>query len=63
MGVSFIKTRGKYVAQISINNKLKHIGYYEKEDDAGKAWDNFVKEHNLIEFYQLNFTDEVTETI
>ena len=57
MGVCFRKARGKYVATIRINDKQKHIGYYETEDDAGKAFDNYVKEHNLSEFYDLNFPD------
>ena len=57
MGVCFHKRRGKHQAYISINNKLKHIGYYETEDKAGRAFDNFVKQHNLTEFYELNFPD------
>ena len=56
-GVSFYKGIGKYVARIKINNKNKYIGYYDKEDDAGRAFDNFVKQHNLTEFYTLNFPD------
>ena len=57
IGVCFDKREGKYKAQIRINNKNKHIGYYETEDDAGKAFDNYIKEHNLTEFYSLNFPD------
>ena len=57
MGVCFDKANGKYVARININNKLIHIGYYEKEEDAAKARDAYVKEHNLTEFCQLNFPD------
>ena len=58
MGVYFNKAKGKYKAYINIDNKLKHIGYYEKEEeDAGKAWDDYVKQHNLTEFYTLNFPD------
>ena len=57
IGVSFDKHAGKYVARIRINNKNKYIGLYETEEDAGKAWDDYVKEHNLSEFYQLNFPD------
>ena len=57
MGVSFDKTNGKYKAKIRINNKQKYIGYYEKEEEAGRAFDNFVKQHNLSEFYTLNFPD------
>ena len=57
MGVCFDKANGKYRAKIQINNKNKYIGIYETEEDAGHAFDNFVKEHNLIEFYSLNFPD------
>ena len=57
IGVYFHKANGKYVAQISINNKKKHIGLYETEEEAGKAWDDYVKEHNLTEFYTLNFPE------
>ena len=57
MGVSFHKGAGKYRAEIRINNKHKYIGLYETEEDAGKAWDDYVKEHNLTEFYSLNFPE------
>ena len=57
MGVYFDKSNGKYKAQISINSKRKHIGLYETQEEAGKAFDNYVKEHNLTEFYNLNFPD------
>ena len=57
MGVYFHKRAGKYVAQISINNKNKYIGIYDKEEDAAHAFDNFIKQHNLTEFYSLNFPE------
>ena len=57
IGVSFHKGAGKYRAEIRINNKVKHIGYYEKEEDAAKAWDDYIKKHNLTEFCNLNFPD------
>ena len=59
MGAHFHKRRGKYQAYISINNKRKHIGCYETEDEAGRAFDTYIKEHNLSEFYNLNFPDSV----
>ena len=58
MGVYFDKAKGKYVARISINNKQKYIGIYEKEEDAGKAFDSYIKEHNLSDFYTLNFPED-----
>ena len=57
MGVYFDKKEGKYRAEIRINNKHKYIGNYDKEEDAGKAFDNYIKEHNLTEFYSLNFPE------
>ena len=57
IGVYFKKCAGKYVTHISINNKRKHIGYYEKEEEAGRAFDDYIKEHNLTEFYSLNFPE------
>ena len=57
MGVCFDKANGKYVAKIRINNKKKHIGCYATEEDAAKAWDDYIKLHNLTEFYTLNFPE------
>ena len=57
MGVYFDKANGKYRAQIRIDNKLIHIGIYDKEENAAKARDAYVKEKNLTEFCQLNFPD------
>ena len=57
IGVYFHKANGKYQARISINYKQKYIGIYDKEDDAGKAFDDYIKKHNLTEFYTLNFPD------
>ena len=36
-GVTFMKSRGKWQASISINGKLKHIGLYACFDDAVTA--------------------------
>ena len=57
MGVSFHKRDKKYQARISINNKPKYIGLYEKEEEAGRAFDDYIKDHNLTEFYTLNFPE------
>jgi len=37
-GCSFHKARGKYQAQIRLNNKLIHIGYYDTEQEAHQAY-------------------------
>ena len=36
-GVSFSKDRNKYYAQIKVNYKRKHLGYFENVEDAAKA--------------------------
>ena len=56
-GVCFDKEKRKYKATINFDNKQKHIGYYENEDDAARAFDTFVKQQNLTEIYDLNFPD------
>ena len=36
-GVCYIKSNGKYKAYIKINNKQKHLGYFDNLEDAIKA--------------------------
>jgi hypothetical protein len=38
LGVSFIKSRGKFLAQIGVDGKRKSLGWYETADDAAKAY-------------------------
>lgn len=38
-GVSFDSSRGKWISSIQINGKTKHLGRYDKEEDAAKAYD------------------------
>ena len=52
-GVSFHKPLNKYVAHISINSKLKHLGYYETAEEASKVYDAKAKEIHK-EFYYKN---------
>jgi hypothetical protein len=37
-GYTFDKHRGKWLAQIMIINKQKHIGYFDTEDEARQAY-------------------------
>lgn len=39
MGVSWNKSKQKWRAQIMLNRKIMHIGYYVDETDAAKAYD------------------------
>lgn len=50
-GISLCKERlhlpRPYKTRISINNKLKHIGYYKTQKLATEARNTFIKENNL----------------
>jgi hypothetical protein len=53
-GVSFHKRRGKFISQIRVNNKLKHIGYYVTAEEAAHAYDNAAVVF-FGQFARLNF--------
>ena len=38
LGVSWKKSNNKWVAQISVNKKKKHIGYFDERHDAQQAY-------------------------
>ena len=44
VGVSWYQPSQKYKAHIRINNKQVHLGYFEKELEAAKAYQNKLKE-------------------
>jgi hypothetical protein len=55
-GISFHKRFNKYCAYITINNKLKHIGYYKTLEEATIARkkvanENFKEFTNVCEKY------------
>ena len=53
-GVSFDKRYNKWRARLTFNNKTIHIGYYDNEEDAAKAYD--VKASELFgQYAKLNF--------
>ena len=39
---------GKYMAQIKVDGKSKHLGYFENEDDARTAYLNAKAIHHII---------------
>lgn len=52
-GVHWVENRNKWKAVISVNNYPKYLGYFEKEDDAGKAYNKAAKFH-YKQFANLN---------
>ncbi|MCG7852853.1 MAG: HNH endonuclease, partial [Methanosarcinaceae archaeon] len=55
-GVMFKKSRGKWVARIGVGGRQIHLGYFEDEIDAAKAYDNAARKYHG-EFAALNFPD------
>ena len=47
-GVSWHKHNKKWKADIGINGKLKHLGYFTSEEDAGRAYQEKLNELNGI---------------
>jgi hypothetical protein len=43
IGVCFDKSRNKYMAQITINNKHKNLGRYNTPEEASQAYQNKLK--------------------
>lgn len=54
-GVSWNKEKKKWRAGITVLGKYKHIGYYGKEEEAARAYDETVKELFGNENVYLNF--------
>jgi hypothetical protein len=46
-GVCWNKSRKKWQAKYNLNGKSKHIGYYQTEEEAGRARDKVVRELGL----------------
>jgi len=51
-GVSFNKETKKYRARININDKRKHLGYYETAEQASKVYEAKAKELHGEFFYK-----------
>ncbi len=52
-GVSWYKITKRWTARITLNRKLIYLGYFKKEKDAAKAYNNKAKEL-YGEFARLN---------
>lgn len=53
-GVSWSKARGKFEAQITVDRKIKHLGFYECPFKAARAYDAAAIEFHG-EFAKTNF--------
>ncbi len=46
-GVGLKKSSGRYYAAITLNNKTKHIGYFDTALDAALAYNEYIETNNL----------------
>lgn len=56
-GVSFFRRRGKYRAYINIDQKQKHLGYFNNPEEAARAYDKAAR-FFFGEYACLNFPDD-----
>ncbi len=56
-GVYFAKNRGKWRAQINYNGTRRHLGYFDNQEDAARAYDNAAKIYHG-DFAVLNFPQD-----
>lgn len=57
-GVSFDTSRGKWISSIQINGKTKHLGRFESEEEAAKAYDKASYAEYGV-YARLNFPQDV----
>lgn len=55
-GVSWHPKCGKWLAQIKVNNKTRHLGYFDDEVEAARAYDTAAL-HHFGEFAHPNFRE------
>jgi hypothetical protein len=45
-GVTWITEKGLWKAQIRVNGKKKHLGYFREEEEAARAYNNYITSSN-----------------
>ena len=60
-GVCYNKGKNKYVAQITINNKNIHLGYFQTTVEGAIAYNNYIIENNLEGFILNEIPQEYLE--
>lgn len=53
-GVSYYTKYNKYVCKISVNKKQLHLGYFNTDIEAAKAYDRYVIENKLERSINFN---------
>jgi hypothetical protein len=61
IGVHLNKSSGRWIAQIRIDGKGTHLGSFDSEIDAAKAYDEAAIKHRGV-FARLNFPEEKATT-
>lgn len=62
-GVSWAKTKNKWISKIIINGKQIHLGQFDTEKEASEYYENSLKNHSLglpIEIKKATFTSKYT---
>jgi hypothetical protein len=54
LGVSYHKLYNKWRTRISVNNKRISLGSYATEEEGALAYNKYILDNNLQEFYNLN---------
>ena len=52
-GVYYYKSRGNWQAQIRADGKRIFIGYFKTAAEAGKAYDDYAKQHHAEFYYKV----------
>lgn len=61
-GVAWDASKGRWVASVMVNKHRLHLGRYDSEDDAARAYDAGALRH-FGEFARLNFPAGVKEAV